>query len=149
MREHHSIPIRTPQKVELLAIRAGSRDRLALQSILIHTNWLVHWAADAHEALLFLSDHPVPVLVCPEDLPDATWSDLLASAQELPNPPKVLIYSDRADQDLGSEVLHAGGYELLSTPLQRDEVLRAISLACRTWREEIRGQVLYAAAMTA
>src|SRR5579872_5693689 len=145
MGEQHSIPIRTPQRVELLAIRAGSRDCLALQSILIHTNWV----ADAHEALLFLSDHPVPVLVCPEELPDATWSDLLASTQELPHPPKVLVYSGRTDQDLGSEVLNAGGYELLSTPLQRDEILRATSLACRTWREETRGQVLYAAAMTA
>jgi DNA-binding NtrC family response regulator len=149
MGKHQSIPIRTPQKVELLAISARSRDCQMLQSILIHTNWLVHWVADAHEAMLFLNDHPVPVLVCPEELPNATWSDLLAATQELMSPPKVLVYSDRADQVLGNEVLDAGGYDLLSTPLQRDEVLRAISLACRTWRDEIRRQETHAAAMTA
>jgi DNA-binding NtrC family response regulator len=149
MRQQHSIPIRAAQKMELLAIRARSRDCLTLQSILIHTNWLVHWVADAHEAMLFLSDHPLPVLVCSEELPDGTWSDLLAATQELVSPPKVLVYSDQADHHLGSQVLGAGGYDLLSTPLQREEVLRAISLACRTWREEIRRQEVHAAVMTA
>lgn len=149
MGEQHSIPIRTPQKVELLAIRERSKDCMALQSILIHTNWLVHWVADSLEAMLFLSENPVPVLVCPKELPDATWRDLLASTQELPSPPKILVYSDQADQNLGSEVLRAGGYDLLSSPLQRDEVLRGISLACRTWREEVRGQAVQATAMTA
>jgi len=149
MGEQHSIPILTPQKVELLAIRARSRDCLSLQSILIHTNWRVHWVADRHEAMLFLRDHPVPVLVCPEELPDATWRDLLAATYELTSPPKVLVYSDRADQNLGNRILDAGGYDLLSTPLQRDEVLRAISLACRTWREEIRRQDIHTVAMTA
>jgi len=149
MGEQHSIRIRTPQKVELLAISGRSRDCLTLQSILIHTNWLAHWVADAHEAMLFLRDHPVPVLVCPEELPDATWSELLLTTQDLVSPPKVLVYSERADQNLGNEVLDAGGYDLLSTPLQRDEVLRAISLACRTWREEVRRQEVHTAAMTA
>jgi hypothetical protein len=91
----------------------------------------------------------VPVLVCPKELPDAAWSDLLAATQGLRNPPKVLVYSDQADQNLGTEVLDAGGYVLLFAPLQRDEVLRAISLACRTWREEIRRQDIHTAAMTA
>lgn len=145
----HSIPIRTPQRVELLAIGANSKDCLTLQSIFAHTNWLVHWVADAHDALLFLNDHPVPVLICPEELPDAVWTGLLAETQDLPIPPKVLVYSDRADQNLGSEVLVAGGYDLLSTPLQRDEILRVVSLACRTWRDEIRRQDIHAAAMTA
>jgi len=149
MGKQHSMPIRTPRRVELLAIRAGSRDCLTLQSIFVHTNWLVHWVGDAHEATLFLRDHPVPVLVCPEKLPDDTWRGLLASTEELTIPPKMLVYSDRADKDLGSEVLHAGGYELLSTPLQRDELLRAVSLGCRTWRDELRRQDIHATAMTA
>lgn len=149
MGEKHLIPIHTPQKVEVLAIGWRSRECLSLQSILIHTNWLVHRVADGYEAMLFLRDHPVPVFLCPEELPDATWRELLAAAQELPTPPKVLVYGGRGDQDLGTEVLDAGGYAVLETPLQRDEVLRAISLASRTWREEMRRQEVHAAAMTA
>jgi len=91
----------------------------------------------------------VPVFLCPEDLPDTSWNVFIATARELPSPPKVLVYSDSADQALATEVLDAGGYELLNTPLQREEVLRAISLACRTWREELRREEVHAAAMTA
>jgi len=149
MGKYPSTLSRTPQRVELLAVSGCSRDRLSLESILIHTNWLVHWVADGYEAMLFLRDHPVPVFVCPEELPDTTWRDLVGATQELASPPKILVFADRADQSLGAEVLDAGGYQLLATPLQRDEVLRAISLACRTWREEIRRQEVHAAAMTA
>ena len=137
------------QKVELLAVHGRPREFLSLQSILLHTNWLVHWVADRYEAMLFLRDHPVPVLLCPEALPDGIWSDLLAATQELGTPPKALVYSDRADPNLVTEVMDAGGYDFLSAPLQRDEVLRAISLASRTWREEIRRQEFCAVAMTA
>ena len=149
MAELHPIPMRTPEKVELLAIRGNFRDRLALQSILLHTNWLVHWVADEREAMLFLEDHPVPVVICPEEIPDGSWSDLLSGAQELANAPKVLIYSDRDDPAFGNEVISAGAYDLLSMPLQRDEVLRAIRLAFRRWREEIRHPQVLTAGMTA
>lgn len=149
MGEYRPISIQTPQRVELLVISGCEQDFLSLQSILIHTKWLAHWVADRHEAMLFLSDHPVPVVVCPEELPDATWREMLAATRELANPPKVLVYSGRTAQVLGIEVLDAGGYDLLSTPLQRDEVLRAISLACRTWREEIQRKEVHGAAMTA
>jgi len=142
MREH-------ARKVELLAVHGRPREFLSLQSILMHTNWAVHWVADQYEAMLFLRDHPVPVLLCPEALPDGMWSDLLAATQELGRPPKALVYSEGADPNLVTEVMDAGGYDFLSAPLQRDEVLRAISLASRTWREEIRLQEFHSAVMTA
>jgi len=149
MREQYSVPISRLQRVELLAVGAGSKDCQSLQSILSHTNWLVHWVADQHEALLFLEEYPVPVLLCPALLPDAAWSDLLHAIQVHPAPPKVLVYSSSTDSTLGCKVLEAGGYDLLATPFDRDQVLRTISLACRTWREEIRRQSAQAAAMTA
>ena len=143
-------PVKRGRKVELLTIRTPSRDYLSLRSILFHTNWLVHWVADLYEATIFLEDHAVPVVVCPRDLPDATWGELLDAVRRLPNPPNVLVYSDEADQGFGIEVLNAGGYDLLPTPFQRDEVLRAISVACRAWHDGVRQrQTLGAAVMTA
>jgi DNA-binding NtrC family response regulator len=149
MGRHPSIAIRNLPRVEVLAISNRERDCQSLHSILIHTNWTIHWAPDRHEAMLFLEEHPVPVVVCPEEMPDATWKDFLSKASSLAHPPKVLVYSHRAVPGLGIDVLDSGGYDLLSTPLQRDEVLRAISLACRTWRDEMRRQEVLVTAMTA
>lgn len=149
MGKHPSIPIQTLPRVEVLAISSRERDCQSLQSILIHTNWAIHWAPDRYEAMLFLREHLVPVVVCPEEMHDATWRDLLAGTSQLAHPPKMLVYSHHASRGLGIDVLDSGAYDLLSTPLQRDEVLRAISLACRTWREEMRREEVHAAAMTA
>ena len=148
-RNSMSIQSRSALKLELLAVSDQSRSSQLLRSILLHTNWLVHWVAGRQEAMLFLRDHPVPVFVCPEELPDGSWRRLLTAAASLDNPPKVLVYSNRADRDFANEVLEAGGYDILSTPLQQDEVLRAISLASRTWRDEVRRYGYLAAAMTA
>lgn len=149
MGKHSSIPIRNLPRIEVLAISSRERDCQSLQSILIHTNWMIHWAPDRHEAVLFLREHPVPVVVCPEEMPDATWKDFLDDASRLAHPPKVLVYSHYAGRGLGIKVLESGGYDLLSTPLERDEVLRGISLACRAWRDELRREGVFAAAMTA
>jgi DNA-binding response OmpR family regulator len=131
-------------------ISGSSEDCLSLRSILSHTNWLVHWVADRYEALLFLQEHDVPVILCPKELPDGDWSELLDAVRCFPNPPNVLVYSDRADRRFGIAVLNAGGYDWLLTPLQQDEVLRAISMACRAWHHDARQRQNFgAAAMTA
>jgi DNA-binding response OmpR family regulator len=150
----HVIPVAQPaqraRRVELLTISTPSKDCLALRSILLHTNWLVRWVADQYEAVLFLKEHAVPVIVCPRQLPDATWSELLDAVSQLPNPPNVLVYGDQADREFGIGVLNAGGYDLLTTPLQQDQVLRAISVACRAWHDDARQRhMLHVAAMTA
>ena len=143
-------PVRRARRVELLTISGCSKDCLSLRSILSHTNWLVHWVADRYEALLFLQEHDVPVVVCPKVLPDATWRELLGAVRQFRNPPNVLVYSEQADGDFGIEVLNAGGYDLLPTPLQQDEVLRAVSVACRAWHSDARQtQNIGAAVMTA
>lgn len=143
-------PVKRARRVELLTISGSSEDCLSLRSILSHTNWLVHWVADRYEALLFLEEHDVAVIVCSKELPDGTWSELLDGVRRIPNPPNVLVYSDQADRAFGIAVLNAGGYDWLLTPFQQDEVLRAISVACRAWHHDARQRQNFGdAAMTA
>jgi DNA-binding NtrC family response regulator len=139
----------TTRRMEVLTIDGQTRDCRSLRSILIHTNWRVHWVADLFEAMLFLHDRPVPVMVCPENLPDGSWSEVLCDVRQFPHAPKVLVYSGHSGQGLGLDILNAGAFDLLSAPLQRDEVLRAISLASRAWHDEARGREQCAAAMSA
>jgi DNA-binding NtrC family response regulator len=131
--------------VEVLAINGRLQDCLALRSILGHTNWVIDWATDLKQAKALLERHPVPVVLCPKELPGGTWSDVLAAVSRLPNPPKVLVYASQPTDDLWNEFLNAGGYDLLPLPFDQDEVLRTISLACRQWNEEARRQPALAA----
>lgn len=126
------------KRVEVLAINGRSQDCLALRSILGHTNWVIDWVTGLAEAKAFLERHPVPAVVCPKELPGGTWKHVFAAIACLPNPPKVLVYASQPTDELWSEFLDAGGYDLLPLPFDQDEVLRTISLATRQWNDEAR-----------
>jgi len=83
-----------------------------------------------------LKNHFVPVVVCSQELPDATWKEVLTAVRRFPIPPKVLVYCDRANTSFLMEVLNAGGYDVVLTPFDRDEILRLIALACLKWKDD-------------
>lgn len=129
---------KTGPRLEVLTINSEGHDCASLQSIMRHTNWAFHCAPDLAQALEFLKRRFVPVVVCSKELPDATWKDVLAAMARFPIPPKVLVYSHQADDAFWMEVLKSGAYDVLPAPFSAEEVLRLVSLACRTWNDEAR-----------
>ncbi len=125
-------------RLEVLTINQDSKDCVALQSIMRHTNWVFHCVPDLAKAIAFLEQHFVPVLVCSKELPDGAWQDVLAAVRRFPNPPMVLVYSHQADDAFWMEVLKSGAFDLLPVPFNAEEVLRLVSLACRKWRVDAR-----------
>jgi len=82
-----------------------------------------------------LADHPFPVLLCEETLPDGSWKDLLALCQCAANPAYLIVTSQFADDRLWAEVLNVGAYDVLAKPFQSKEVFRVIGLAWRHWTD--------------
>jgi DNA-binding NtrC family response regulator len=92
--------------------------------------YAAHRVLSCRQALLYVEDHSVQVIVAEADLPDGNWKDLLDIAANLPDPPQLIVFSHIADDILWAEVLNLGGYDVLPVPFAADEVLRTISLAC-------------------
>lgn len=126
------------RRLEVLTINKYKKDCAALRSIMRHTNWVYHCAHSLEEALQSLKNHYVPVVMSSQELPDGTWKDVIAAVHSFPIPPKVLIYSDRQDTAFLMDVLNAGGYDVILKPLDRDEVLRLITLACLKWKDDAK-----------
>lgn len=126
------------RRLEVLTINKDRKDCHALRSIMRRTNWVYHCASSLEEALQSLKRHYVPVVICSQQLPDATWKDVIAAMGSFPIPPKVLVYSDQQDTAFLMDVLNAGGYDVALTPLDRDEVLRLIALACLKWKDDAK-----------
>ena len=126
------------RKLEVLTINNDKKDRDALRSIMVaHTNWIFRCVASLSKAMQFLEKNLVPVIVCSKELPGGgTWKDVLAAVRRFPNPPDVVVYTARADDQLWMEVLTSGGYDLLQVPFNREEVLRVLCLASRKWWDE-------------
>ena len=102
------------------------------------------------EASLLWREHRVAVVVSDSDLSDGTWKDLLTDLRTAPNPPRLIVTSDLADERLWAEVLNYGAYDVLVKPFHPAEVLRIVSAAWRDWKQDAdRAPVHVAAAMAA
>jgi DNA-binding response OmpR family regulator len=121
--------------VAVLAVSPHEEDHVCLRAIFRRTNWKVFQAGTCREALSFLSENRITVLVCERDLPDRGWK-ALNSLSALPLPPLLVVASRDADDALCTEVLNLGAYDVLSKPFDPAEVKRIVSLAWRHWKEE-------------
>jgi DNA-binding NtrC family response regulator len=122
----------TPEEAaaSVLLVTSDDRHESSLRAIFEGTLHTTHRALNCLEALLCMQDHNVAVVVAEADLPDGSWKDLLDRTSSLPDPPRLIVFSHIADDNLWAEVLNLGGYDVLPVPFATDEVLRAISLAC-------------------
>jgi len=126
------------RKLEMLAIYKQESDCTALRAIMMHTNWALHCVPDLQQALQFLEKHAVPVIVCPRDLGEDGWKDVIGAVAHFRSPPNVVVYTEHADDAFWMDVLHSGGYDILLKPFNRDEVFRLLSLAWRKWNDDVK-----------
>ena len=130
LRQRGLVPER---RVEILAVALLRGDYVNLRNILEHSRWKLRRALTCRRALRFLRWHPVGVVVSDPMLPDGSWKDLLAALAALPVPPNLIVASRLADEQLWAEVLNLGGYDVLLTPFEPEELFRVCSAAWRDW----------------
>ena len=123
-------PAGTPS---VLAVSPLPADRLRLREILSPKNWKLHEASACREALALLRGQRIPVLFCERDHADGSWQDLLGATARLPAPPNLIVFSRLADESLWAEVLNMGGFDVLITPFEPEEVLQVTFAAWSRW----------------
>ncbi len=122
--------------VSILAVSPAEEDHLLLSHVLGHSNWKFDQARTCSEAVEALKRSGVAVVICAAELPDGSWKDLLARLGAERVPPRLIVASRLADDGLWAEVLDRGGYDVLSMPFKRSEVIRVVSLAWRQWKHD-------------
>jgi DNA-binding response OmpR family regulator len=124
--------------VSVLIVTAKDRERVALQAISAGAQWSFHEAQTIVDAVKKTSDSEIGTIITDGDLPDGTWMDLLESLRSRRNPPRIIVFSPLADDRFWAEVLNAGGYDVLATPFEPKEVIRATHVAWLSWRRTAR-----------
>lgn len=131
-RPRRSVP--SPERTAaVLAVSPLHADRVRLREILSQGNWELHEALNCRDALEVLGGQSVPVLLCERDHADGNWEDLLAAVARLTAPPNVIVFSRLADESLWAKVLNLGGFDVLLTPFEPEEVLRVTFAAWSRW----------------
>ncbi len=119
---------------EVILVSPFESDTNALRRLLAPTNANVQWFPTCRAALAFLDTHSAAVVIAAQDLPDGCWKDLLDSLACFTPSPNLIVTSRVADERLWAEVLNHGGYDVLLTPFEPEEVLRVSTGAWLAWR---------------
>jgi DNA-binding response OmpR family regulator len=121
--------------VTVLAVSDVEDDHGWLAETFHHSRWKMLSARTCREAFEVLQSSRVPVVVCECALPDGSWKSLLNRFAQSPEEPLLVVTSRHADDRLWAEVLNLGGYDVLSKPFDRAEVVRVIGAAWLHWRQ--------------
>lgn len=133
----------TPERVvTILAVCDSDEDRASLNEILTHSKWRILFARSCQEAAEILNQVRIPVVVSSCALPDGCWRNVLDCVEQCPGQPLLVVASRQADDRLWAEVLNLGGYDVLSKPFDRAEVVRVLGSAWLHWRQRATPRVM-------
>ena len=59
----------------------------------------------------------------------------MQAAESLGRRPRLIVLTGAMSDEVWSEVLESGGYDVLAKPLDAREAVRVVSLAWRQWRD--------------
>jgi len=117
------------ERIPVLAIAPDERDKSSLSAFSVRGQWDLVLASSCEEALESLKKMRAAVILCDRDLPGLDWRDALERLSASRNDCPIVLTSSVNDEYLWDEVIHKGGYDVLSKPLQEDQTVRAVNLA--------------------
>ncbi len=103
----------------------------ALVSILALGDWPCHCVSNCRDGLDYLGASPTRLVLCESRLSDGTWRIVLDALQAMRDAPQLVVFSSHADEALWAEVLNLGGYDVLMSPFDRNELQRTVASALR------------------
>ena len=125
--------MKTTSELSICALLVGEHEecRLLLHEIFRDAGWRLLEARDRRKALACIEQHPVQVVIASCEPGEWSWKNVLHHLRRQQHPPQLIVTCRTADEQLWSEVLNCGGYDVLPEPFQRDEIERVVASARR------------------
>jgi DNA-binding NtrC family response regulator len=120
-------------RVSILALLTEEGDRRLLAAAANRNHWVLAFAGGYDEARLQLEKIQQPVVLCDRDSLERDWCSVVEGLATCSPHSSILLVSKVADDYLWNEVVRRGGYDILSKPLEEDEVVRVVKLAWSYW----------------
>jgi DNA-binding NtrC family response regulator len=126
------------ERIPVLAVAPDERDQSSLSSFSARGQWDLALTGSCDEAMEALKKMRAAVILCDRDLPGVDWRDALEKLSAARPDCPIVLTSSVNDEYLWEEVIHKGGYDVLSKPLQEDLTVRAVNLAWSYSKERAR-----------
>lgn len=123
------------RKISVLLVTSRVEDLKELKEILHETPWDVADTLHLEEAGAALKAAPVPILLFDRDVAGGCWQETMKRLLKSRRNACVILVSNVSDQYLWEEVIQHGGFDFLSRPFRKEQVLSTLVFAyaqCRT-----------------
>jgi DNA-binding response OmpR family regulator len=138
MKKQLEIVSRPTEILTVLSVSPLDEDHVSLQTIVGLPRWKLYEARDLLSAVTVLQQHEIAVVLCERDLVwPLTWTDMLEHVNALPKVPSLIVTARLADEHLWSEVLNRNGWDVLTKPFVRSEVIRSVRSGWQRWRNQM------------
>src|SRR6476660_9011287 len=132
-----------PSNPKAILVVGGSKENQlgnCLQEVFRHAlfryfNWSMRQFQTCQQALAFLRQNPLPLIISWCEMPDGNWKDLLRQLPLLTKPPLLAVSYRPTGRCFWSEVISLGGYDVLVKPFGAPDVFRLVSLAWENWKD--------------
>jgi DNA-binding NtrC family response regulator len=118
----------------LLLASARDEDRPCLEGILDATRWRVVAVNDVTEAAAEMKRGDFPVVLCDRDLASGNWPQSLRTLLAACKKVCVILISNVTDEYLWTEVVHNGGFDVLTRPFRKEQVTAMVEFAFNYWK---------------
>jgi DNA-binding response OmpR family regulator len=139
--ERNDMQMTNPKTI--LVVGSSKENQLGncLQEVFRHAlfryfNWSMRQLQTCQQALAFLRQNPIPLIISWSETPDGNWKDLLRQLTVLTKPPLLTVSYQPTGRYFWSEVMSLGGYDVLVKPFGASDVFRMVSLAWENWKDQ-------------
>ena len=108
---------------------AHADDEAALFGALAGTPWILETAGDLRSVSSLLARARLPIVLYDRDLPGPSWQDAFEELSSVRKHLALILLSNVSDPYLTDEIEQHGGFDVLTRPFQRDEVLSLLLFA--------------------
>jgi DNA-binding response OmpR family regulator len=113
-------------------------DHRRLESIFSQSKWNLARARSCDEAVDHVRRYHTPIVISVKELAGMCWRSMLRRLHmlDLLPVPRLIVSARLADDQLWSEVLNLGGYNVLEKPFDASEVCWVVTHAWLDWKAE-------------
>ncbi len=120
-----------PALMPVLLASGRDDDYQTLKAFLHDTKWSVVQALSSDELSSFCECTVNPVVLVDRHFQGSDWQSTVASIRDPASSRCVILLSDVSDPYLWNGLVHQGGFDILTRPFERREVLRILAFAQR------------------
>jgi DNA-binding NtrC family response regulator len=117
------------KRIRILGVSISPEDRVSLDWLADQHDWELRCVGSAREAFHVAEEIHFDLILCDRYQPGHPWREVMKGLAARAPRSCVLLISPVNDDQLWSDVLQQGGYDILIRPLREKAVLRSIDAA--------------------